>query len=422
MENGRIAELVKETNNDLCNKLYTTFQKYVTENADNLRQALECFGDFYEEDDVEHGIKHVLDVYKRAMNIVIQQNYLNTSNFNNVNFKNIAFAAIGHDIFSRTDRDEHHTKAYDLIMRRSESICAAFGLNPTDVKIIAMACKEHRAKFKGTPYSPLSELISAADRDEPKLESLIKRIYGCAIDKDLLFDMEKGKPIPNIKVLIDASLRNTEGVNFAVGQKLPLPIVVNYLRLNNYREELIKTYVHLIEKYSRHGYANLNEVYKEFYDSSLREFYKEIDGLSFLKLLEYLPSYITRVYTKSYDEMLVRNETNSLGEVPGIHNIFPSSIGGNLILSNFIPTGIKNKRVIKIFTTVCVCGHDVNVATEMVPPAQYANDRDKDSLANHNTPGTYLCKKCGLLLNSNDLPNTLFPFIIKQKMYLYHVG
>lgn len=120
------------------------------------------FGEFYNFTDAGHRFDHIETVMSNVEWFTEQLcwgKYLPLS----------LIAAGAHDIFSTVeDRDVHHEKAYSWILENGKQLMVDFPeyvKTDDDVKTIAFAALEHRSSFPlRTYYSPVSELVSAADR------------------------------------------------------------------------------------------------------------------------------------------------------------------------------------------------------------------------------------------------------------------
>lgn len=218
--------------------------------SDYKRKVIKHFQKFYDGVDEGHGVNHVIQVTNLALSINKDQKI-------GISEYDIVVAGIAHDIFSYTDRDEHHTKAMEYIMSDTGDIYNYI----TNQKQISYAVGEHRASFKGEYNSMLSELISAADRGLPNLSSVIKRIYKCALDPSLIFAIEK-TGIPNMVLSNGNTLKEMH-------EKL----------VKEHSVEFAKTYVHLCEKFSIHGYARYNDIYKKAFKEELCDMWDEIESI-----------------------------------------------------------------------------------------------------------------------------------------------
>ncbi len=226
--------------------------------------VIEHFKEFYKDVDEAHGLTHVTAVTNLALDFNSKLK-LGLSEYD------IVVAGISHDIFSYTHRDEHHTKAKDYILQDTGEIYAMVD-NKTQ---IAYAVGEHRGSFKGEYTSKLSELISAADRGLPNLTGIIKRIYQCAVNPNLVFSVDQFG-IPDITLSNRITLLETHDKLLSEGVD---PV-------------LVKTFVHLYEKYSINGYGRYNSVYKNVYKEELCNMWEEIEKISVNPklILGYIPN------------------------------------------------------------------------------------------------------------------------------------
>lgn len=146
----------------------------------------------------------------------------------------ILLAAYFHDIYA-IHREEHHVLAFNFVDTSKDG---PLGLvSPSDKYKVARACLEHRASFKGLFFSPLSELISSADRGKPDLDHIKQR-------SRLFYLSRHAKGTPEDEALA---------------------------------QEHVKT--HLKRKYSKHGYANRPEIYQAYFKTELLAMQKEIEQL-----------------------------------------------------------------------------------------------------------------------------------------------
>jgi len=227
------------------------------------QMVIEHFKPFYEKVDVAHGLDHVIEVMNTALAI-------NHKLRLGISKHDIIVASIAHDIFSYTDRNEHHKKAQEYILSDVSTIYDYV----SDRESIAYAVGQHRASYKGEYNNKLSELISAADRGAPNIEKIIKRIYQCAIDPNLVFSIDV-KGIPELVLPTGESLSDTYQLlidtSFTIAEA--------------------KTFVHLYEKYSVSGYARYNTVYNKYYNNEMLDFFITIENIA--KEPELLRNYIT---------------------------------------------------------------------------------------------------------------------------------
>ncbi|MNZ13312.1 hypothetical protein D3C78_302080 [compost metagenome] len=79
--------------------------------------------------------------------------------------KIILFAAYFHDLFAWS-RVNHHELALHWIQGTDHPLIID-NLNPNEQSLVAWACYQHRASFKGDFRNKFSELINSADRELP---------------------------------------------------------------------------------------------------------------------------------------------------------------------------------------------------------------------------------------------------------------
>lgn len=180
-----------------------------------------------------HGRAHVLSVVNTAL--LYNQRY-------NVKCdpEEIILAGLFHDLFTRTDRDNHHKAGYDWVMQSMDG-----NLKDKEKRLrIAHAVLEHRAGYKGDYYSPLSELIASADRGAPDLNDILKRMY------------------------IHVKETNT----------FTRKGVTTYNTVPATHKEIIDQMLyHLEEKYSRKGYIQYTNIYMLEYKEELAIMLDQID-------------------------------------------------------------------------------------------------------------------------------------------------
>lgn len=210
------------------------------------------FERFYRDADAAHGLKHIKEVHELASKI-------NRSLKEPYSEIDILVASYAHDMYSLDYRDTHHTLAGLYILK---DLPSRFKKEMNNVSLVASAVAEHRASFKGKYSSKLSEVLSAADRGEPNLEKIIERIYLTSIDNRLNFKF-KINNIPSI------SINNT-----SLYSK-----IATMLDDGNFKKTDILVFGHLIEKYSRNGYARYNSTYKKYFKEELENMYKRVDDI-----------------------------------------------------------------------------------------------------------------------------------------------
>jgi len=185
----------------------------------NFRKKVrDYYKHYYENGDEAHLIDHADSVCDLALSINKE-----------CDEKLVILASYMHDMFNATNRAKHNELAYEYALKADDKFLKE--LTKEELQKVAYALLEHRASFKGEFFSPLSEIISSADRELPNLE----------------------------------------------------PIVIRCIKFNN---DIESVHRHIKEKYGTNGYANYPKVYKEIFSQELEAFQKEADELSIERILE----------------------------------------------------------------------------------------------------------------------------------------
>lgn len=87
----------------------------------------------------------------------------------------LSLAAIWHDVATEIDRDNHHLIGGELFAKAARTY--APDLPVYMVEAVVKAIEEHRASYKGTFSSIYSEVLSAADRGKPNVDTIMKRSW-----------------------------------------------------------------------------------------------------------------------------------------------------------------------------------------------------------------------------------------------------
>lgn len=141
----------------------------------------------------------------------------------------IMLVAWFHDLFAWS-RHNHHILSYTWMMTNNWEPLRRYRHIR---RRIAQACKEHRASYRGEFFSPLSELMNAADRERPG----------------------------NVEAMIQRSIKYHEDKGLAPG---------------NERAGAVK---HIKEKFGTQGYARYPAMYEEAFGDELKRQREEIDAL-----------------------------------------------------------------------------------------------------------------------------------------------
>ena len=124
----------------------------------NLYQ--EEFKSLYATTDRAHGVDHFERVFKCG--IVLNNSLPSKARFDEELIFTVAYT---HDIFTGVCRKNHHTLAGEYVRNNAQLFFRQF--NPMEIKLIAGACEQHRASFKGEFSNLFCELMNSADRELP---------------------------------------------------------------------------------------------------------------------------------------------------------------------------------------------------------------------------------------------------------------
>ena len=125
-----------------------------------IRQELvDAFSPHWALNDPAHQQEHFEDVFKTAMYINKDQHYF----FDPVH---ILFAAYLHDLFAWS-RKNHHDLSCEFVRDTDHPLILKYLPSQNERDVVAYACHEHRASYKGTFYSAFTAMINAADRGFP---------------------------------------------------------------------------------------------------------------------------------------------------------------------------------------------------------------------------------------------------------------
>lgn len=210
-------------------------------NIFNRETQTKIIESIYPKDDVEngvlfsHGTKHIDDVFRLAIPLLQENNFM----FDTViDVKTLFFSIILHDCTRDIDKEEHEISAEIFIaflIIESEIFKKLLEYNKIDLDNMFLAIREHRASYKGEFSSPISELLSSADRGNPEsLDDRITRSYNYA--------KEHGK---------------------------------------NDHDAWIHAIDHMKEKFGRNGYQKLPKMYIEFFKDKIEKLWDDIDKLDY---------------------------------------------------------------------------------------------------------------------------------------------
>ncbi|MFI3256159.1 MAG: hypothetical protein R3Y52_01790 [Psittacicella sp.] len=180
-----------------------------------------------------HGINHVHDVLNLSFEILQDESSASA-------YKIIMIGSLCHDIYAGKDRKNHHLLAYEYVLN---NLAPKEFLTIKEITIAAQVCLEHRASYKGEFSSIYSEIVSSADRGEPK---------------DMLRLLKKS-------------------------------IIYHKYHFHTNRINTLKGAVeHIFEKNSRTGYAKYPDIYKKYYSQTLEKVWEEIDNAKKIGITRYI--------------------------------------------------------------------------------------------------------------------------------------
>lgn len=230
-----LAKKVEEVSLKLSNLGVKDYNIFTLETQSKLIEAI------YPKDDVEngvifsHGTKHIDDVFKLAIPLLQENNSL----FNTVIVvKTLFLSIILHDCTRDIDKEHHEISAEDfikLLIAESDIFKQIIESNEIELDTMISAIREHRASYKGEFSSPISELLSSADRGNPEsLDDRITRSYNYA--------KEHGK---------------------------------------NDHDAWMHAIDHMKEKFGRNGYQKLPKMYVDFFKNKIEKLWDDIDKLDY---------------------------------------------------------------------------------------------------------------------------------------------
>lgn len=194
---------------------------------------------FYAKNDEAHHIDHADAVCDLALKL---NEYAGMPE----NVELVMLASYLHDIYA-LERKKHNELSFRFVTESDAMEISR--LSPSDRKKVAMACLEHRSSYRGEFYSPLSEIISSADRGYPDYEKIFERSKSYAYSKE-------------------GCSTEAEAVEHA--EK------------------------HMVEKYGAEGYAYYPELYRKYFRKELKAMQDrislEIQGIEPHPLEPFLPS------------------------------------------------------------------------------------------------------------------------------------
>ena len=186
--------------------------------------------------DGSHGLQHCEDVISRAIE------YKQMYNMSNIEYDDIIAFGYIHDMYSETDRKNHHILAGEWIRKSMSPYFKEMGKDR--VEMLIKAIEEHRASSGLEVFSSeFSELMATADRGESiDIDSILNRCYKYTLEhyKD---ELSKYSANPRKKVILKKILN------------------------------------HMIEKFSRNGYIKYPKLFMRRNEKEIESVYKMIDHM-----------------------------------------------------------------------------------------------------------------------------------------------
>jgi hypothetical protein len=197
----------------------------ILELADLRTKIIEAFSKHWDLNDEAHRYNHFAEVERCG-------HHINEVLGLKVDPKLIMLGAFFHDLFSWT-RINHHELACTYIQTCDHPIITA--LSDSDRHMLSLACKHHRASYKGKFTYTLDELINSADRMFPvtDITPIVKR--------SLLYSMTKTNDLHEVAKL---------------------------------------TFDHMADKYGSKGYARFPDMYLKVFEKELAEQRRKMDELT----------------------------------------------------------------------------------------------------------------------------------------------
>lgn len=129
-------------------------------------QIIKDFSKFWEVNDPAHRLKHFSNVEQCGLIIASRLDL-------RFDYRLITYVAFFHDMFAYS-RDNHHELSARWIETTAYPMIAS--LPRIDKAMVASACLQHRASFKGEFDGKFSELMNSADRELPgDVQAMVER-------------------------------------------------------------------------------------------------------------------------------------------------------------------------------------------------------------------------------------------------------
>lgn len=271
-----------------------------------------------------HGLNHIEDNLNMAEKMLA---------FAKEPFTDQIYAAIVfHDSgLEKYGREIHEIHSAEIAKRELKDL-----FNSKDLFLIAAAIKEHRASFKGTFTSMLSDICSSADRNVPNFEASVARSFLYTSEHHPEFSFE---------------------------------------------EKCETVAKHLNAKYGTNGYARFPIYYSRYYRNDLREYQRKMDALTgdvVAKVVGNNGKNAEKLYDKALESLLDRDALNVVETKMYFANNngkIPKDANGNTVL-------VKNVIDATIYAAFDQF-NDSKVAMACKGFMQYKNGTNKHVLVVH---------------------------------------
>lgn len=198
-----------------------------TKTIEELRREItEAFSAHWLLNDPAHRAEHFNEVYQTGKLLAERTGI-------EVDLKLILFTAYFHDLFAWS-RQNHHELSYEFVLNTDHPVITQ-NLTTEERGLVAWACRQHRASFKGDFNSLFAQLMNAADRGMP---GTVKKTLGWAIQY-----RKAHNPKETIEQITEASIQ------------------------------------HVKEKFGSQGYARYPDIYQLVFNWELTELRKAIDQI-----------------------------------------------------------------------------------------------------------------------------------------------
>lgn len=167
----------------MCNTWTELFREIDT--VDLRKEIIEQFAPMWEANDRGHRREHFAAVEECG-------HWINEQMGLGFDPKLIVFMAWFHDLFA-WDRNNHQEISALWILNTEHPLIEKY-LNKDERKLVAAACREHRASYEGTYSHTFTEMMACADRGFPgDVKEMLERSMKYQLDKKLASTEEQAR-------------------------------------------------------------------------------------------------------------------------------------------------------------------------------------------------------------------------------------